>query len=131
MIRQNSELTRLLAAAIGLVHAREDDAGETVRIGEARYRLSAEHHDGTGWVVVLVQVAASDRICDEQLRSCYGLTNREIEVARLLAERKSNREIAQLLDFTIYTAGRHTENILRKLRVPSRRDVRSKLMGTN
>ena len=81
MIRQNSELTRLLAAAIGLVHAREDDAGETVRIGEARYRLSAEHHDGTGWVVVLVQVAASDRICDEQLRSCYGLTNREIEVA--------------------------------------------------
>ena len=127
MIRQNTDLTTLLAAAIGLVHA-PDDGAETVRIGQAQYRLAAEYHEGTGWVVVLMQVQSEDSVCDELLRSCYGLTNREIEVARLLAERQSNREIAERLDFTIYTAGRHTERILRKLGVASRRDVRSKLM---
>lgn len=131
MIRQNTELATLLAAAIGLVHAPEDDTAETVRIGRARYRLSAEHHEETGWVVVLMQVEADDSICDEQLKSCYGLTSREIEVARLLADRKSNREIAALLGFTVYTAGRHTESILHKLGVPSRRDVRSRLLDAD
>jgi DNA-binding CsgD family transcriptional regulator len=131
MIRQNTELASLLATAISLVHQPLNGAAETVQIGNSRFRLIAEHHEGAGWIVVLMQVGADDCICDEQLKVCYGLTNREIQVARLLADRRSNREIADMLDITVYTAGRHTERVLRKLGVASRRDVRSKLTGSD
>jgi DNA-binding CsgD family transcriptional regulator len=127
MIAPNSDLTSLLAAAIGLVHAPETAASKVVRIGEAHYRLIAEHHEASGWIVVLMQHRAEDSICDEGLKARYGLTNREIQVARLLAERQSNKEIAELLAITVFTAGRHTERVLKKLGVGSRRDVRQKL----
>ena len=65
---------------------------------------------------------------NERLKRCYGLTNREIEVARLLAKRQSNKEIAEQLEVTVYTAGRHTERVMQKLGVGSRRDVRGKLV---
>ena len=131
MIRQHNDLTSLLAAAIGLVHAAHSETFDAVQIAGTRYRVLTEHHDSTGWVVVLMQDAEDDRICNERLKSCYGLTNREIEVARLLAQRQSNREIAELLDVTVFTAGRHTERVLQKLGVASRRDVRGKLLFTS
>ena len=129
MIAPNHDLTTLLAAAIGLAHAPEALESESVRIGEARYRLLAEHRDDAGWIVVLMQEPPERVMGDEVLKGCFGLTNREIQVARLLAERQSNREIAELLDVTVYTAGRHTERVLKKLGVVSRRDVRAKLKG--
>jgi DNA-binding CsgD family transcriptional regulator len=51
------------------------------------------------------------------------LTHRELEVVRLLAARRSNYEIAELLHVSRATAKRHTENILLKLGVHSRREV--------
>ena len=47
-----------------------------------------------------------------------GLTPRELEVLRLLALAKSNREIAQVLVLSAKTVDRHVSNILGKL--PSR-----------
>jgi ATP/maltotriose-dependent transcriptional regulator MalT len=49
-----------------------------------------------------------------------GLTPREIEVLRLVAGGKSNRQIAQTLVISEYTVARHVQNILAKLGVPSR-----------
>jgi DNA-binding NarL/FixJ family response regulator len=129
MIKPSSDRTRLLAAAISLVHTPRPESFDTVQIGSSRYRLMTEQHERIGWVVVLMQESGEDALCDDVLKSCYGLTSRQIEVARLLAERQSNKEIAALLDVTVYTAGRHTENVLRKLGVASRRDVRDKLRG--
>uniref|UniRef100_A0A7C3V4M0 Response regulator transcription factor n=1 Tax=Desulfobacca acetoxidans TaxID=60893 RepID=A0A7C3V4M0_9BACT len=43
------------------------------------------------------------------------LTKREKEIAKLLAEGKSNKEIAELLYISIYTVRRHRDNIMRKL----------------
>ena len=43
------------------------------------------------------------------------LTKREKEVAKLLAEGKSGKEIANLLYISIYTVRRHRDNIMRKL----------------
>jgi DNA-binding CsgD family transcriptional regulator len=57
------------------------------------------------------------------LRHCPQLTQRELEVARLLAARRSNYEIAELLRVSRATAKRHTENILQKLGLHSRRQV--------
>jgi len=49
-----------------------------------------------------------------------GLTRREIEVLRLVAEGLSNREIAQKLQVMKRTAEFHVGNILKKLGAASR-----------
>lgn len=58
-----------------------------------------------------------------QLCSRFGLTPREAQVARRLAVRRTNAEIAEELHVSGHTVRRHTEQVLRKLRVASRRDV--------
>ena len=51
------------------------------------------------------------------------LTRREAEVAKLLTARLSNYEISEILQVSRFTAKRHTENILQKLGLHSRREV--------
>ena len=126
MIKPSSNLTALLAAATRLMHASDAAPSEIIRVGQSRFRLMTEFHPNAGWLVVLFEESASSDICDDVLKAC-GLTTREIQVARLLVERHSNKEIAEMLSVTAYTAGRHTEHILKKLGVASRRDVRHKL----
>ena len=50
----------------------------------------------------------------------HGLTRRELEVLRLVATGKSNREIAAVLVISEHTVARHVHNIFTKLDVPSR-----------
>jgi DNA-binding NarL/FixJ family response regulator len=52
-----------------------------------------------------------------------GLTEREFDVLRLLAEGLTNRQIAQALDIAERTVGFHVGNILEKLDVASRVDA--------
>jgi DNA-binding CsgD family transcriptional regulator len=52
--------------------------------------------------------------------STHGLTPRELEVLRLVAAGKSNRQIAEALVVSEHTVARHVQNIRVKLRVPSR-----------
>jgi DNA-binding NarL/FixJ family response regulator len=49
-----------------------------------------------------------------------GLTGRELEVLRLVAAGKTNREIASQLVISDRTVARHLQNIFAKLRVSSR-----------
>jgi DNA-binding NarL/FixJ family response regulator len=49
-----------------------------------------------------------------------GLTPRELEVLRLVADGRSNRQIAEELFISVKTASVHVSNILAKLRVGSR-----------
>ena len=61
-----------------------------------------------------------------RLTSCWdehglgGLTGREIEVLRLVAEGRSNPDIARVLVLSHKTVERHLSNIFTKLDVPSR-----------
>ena len=53
-------------------------------------------------------------------RDEHALTPRELDVLRLVAAGKSNRQIAVELVVSEHTVARHVQNILAKLRVPSR-----------
>ena len=65
-------------------------------------------------------VAAVDALTGAAESNRYGLTARELEVLRLVARGKSNREIASALVISEHTVARHLQNIFRKLDVSSR-----------
>lgn len=60
---------------------------------------------------------------DAELRERFGLTERQIAVARLLAEGCTNAEVAERLGLSFFTARNHAEQVLSKLRVPNRASV--------
>jgi DNA-binding NarL/FixJ family response regulator len=51
------------------------------------------------------------------------LTDREKQVLKLVAEGKSNKEVAELLDISVKTAMSHRERIMEKLSLHSRTDL--------
>lgn len=65
--------------------------------------------------------------CERHPRLCVPLTIQEARVAKLLVDRKSNREVADLLEISEHTARHHTESVMQKLDVRSRRDIASAL----
>ena len=62
-------------------------------------------------------------LSDEELRDRFGLTARQIAVARLMAEGCSNAEIATRLSVSYFTARNHAEQVLAKFGVPARSAV--------
>lgn len=57
------------------------------------------------------------------IRRTWGLTQREADVASLLARGCRNREIANALSISEHTARRHTERVLRKMGADTRAQV--------
>jgi DNA-binding NarL/FixJ family response regulator len=65
-------------------------------------------------------VARVDALLANKSKFPAGLTGREVEVLRLVAGGRSNREIAAELFISEHTVARHLSNIFRKLAVTSR-----------
>jgi DNA-binding CsgD family transcriptional regulator len=63
-------------------------------------------------------------VTEHALARRFGLTKQEARVAVLLAEQRTNREIADRLGVSIHTARHHTERVLAKLHIHSRYDVK-------
>ncbi|HEX8769627.1 MAG TPA: LuxR C-terminal-related transcriptional regulator [Acidimicrobiales bacterium] len=89
----------------------EDTAGMEFDSARSVFQaLGAE--PALGWLESLTEGARSS--------PTYGLTGREVEVLRLIAAGKRNREIAQDLVVSEHTVARHVQNIFVKLGVSSR-----------
>ena len=56
-------------------------------------------------------------------RNPAGLTGRQVEILRLLAEGRTNAEIAAELVLSVRTVDHHVSALLQKLGVTTRRDV--------
>jgi DNA-binding CsgD family transcriptional regulator len=80
-------------------------------------------------VLVTLHRISSDLPSCDALHAQYGLTPREIDVARLLVQRMTNREIATTLGISTHTARHHTESVLLKTHVTSRRALRRLVVG--
>ena len=65
-------------------------------------------------------LARVDALAGGGAERTHGLTARELEVLRLVAAGKSNREIAAALVISEHTVARHVQNIFAKLGVSSR-----------
>jgi len=65
-------------------------------------------------------IARVDALGDKVADDMHGLTSRELEVLRLVASGKGNKEIASALVISEHTVARHVQNIFAKLDVSSR-----------
>ena len=108
-------------------------APEVIRTSSAVYLLRGILHapgGGTGRALALISVQRTPRgsRTAAELRELYALTEVESAVALLLADGRSNAEVAAARGISPHTARRHTERILRKLGVRTRAGVARRLL---
>lgn len=117
-----------IGASGGIVESADAGSARSVRSGAAFYRLRGsiigeQLLGNEPGVLVTMTVATPKPLSDDALRTGYGLTAREIQVARLIAEGLSNNEIGDRLGIRFFTARNHVERTLAKLGVATRHRV--------
>jgi HD-GYP domain-containing protein (c-di-GMP phosphodiesterase class II) len=117
-----SRADRILAAADVFAALTADRPHRPARSDDDAARtLEAEAEGGLdGDAVACVLAAAGRREPRSRRRWPADLTDREVEVLRLIAQGRSNREVAARLVISPKTVGRHVENLYAKIGVSSR-----------
>jgi ATP/maltotriose-dependent transcriptional regulator MalT len=96
------------------------DACRALGDGETAVLELAAARDAFVWLGARPDVARIDALAGRTRGDGHGLTAREVDVLRLFAAGKSNREIAGALVISERTVARHLQNIFAKLGVSSR-----------
>jgi LuxR family maltose regulon positive regulatory protein len=111
-----------LARALGSLGRSHDAVEEAERAIDLLSELNAEFEIGRARTVLesLQQQSAEPTGKPEAHSRNGGLTKREIEILRLVAEGLNNQTIAERLFVSDHTVHRHLANILRKLSVSTR-----------
>jgi DNA-binding CsgD family transcriptional regulator len=107
------------------------DAGDDRAAGELEGAATVAPELGAATVAKLAERALRSLGVRTWRRTAPGapLTEREQEVARLVAEGATNREIAQLLFLSPKTVERHVSNVFKKVGVRNRAELASRLSG--
>jgi DNA-binding NarL/FixJ family response regulator len=131
--RSKTEITKALDAGAVSFLLRECDREEII---EAIYKTSQNQKFLCGRILDHLVNEASDDVSSDT--SCTGLhiTEREIEIIRLVAEGLSNKEVAEKLFLSTHTVTTHRKNIMNKLQVNNTAGlvlyaVRNDLLGSN
>jgi DNA-binding CsgD family transcriptional regulator len=108
---------------------REDASRREIRTRTACYHLRGSLMGPATVGPEATVLVSMDRLVNEQpspatLRGRFGLTVREVQVACLLVQRLTNAEIASALGISSHTARHHTESVLVKVGVNTRRALR-------
>jgi DNA-binding CsgD family transcriptional regulator len=112
------------------VNSTQSDA-VVAHLGGVPYRIRLRSLEGLSDVIVAIVDNAPPVLPGvPDLKERFGFTDREAEVARMLAARLTNKEIARSLGVTTFTAERHTERILDKLGINSRRHVQDAIAAS-
>ncbi|MBA2556625.1 MAG: AAA family ATPase [Chloroflexi bacterium] len=91
------------------------------RLGEAAFAAAWAVGEQLDWIAVLAEIdALATSLAQSEEAAPHGLTRREVEVLRLLAEGRSNRAIADALAISERTVENHVLHILTKLDLASR-----------
>ena len=107
------------------------DAGDERAAGELERAANVARELGAGTVEELAERALRSLGVRTWRRVAAGapLTEREQEVARLVTEGATNREIAQRLFLSPKTVERHVSNVFKKIGVRNRAELASRLSG--
>lgn len=127
-----ARLRRQLARALAETGDREGAARELRRAHEVFAKLGAQPElDATREQLRALGARPPARV---SLRGADGLTGRELEIVRLVAARKSNKEIGTALGISPRTVSTHLSNIFEKMSVDSRAELadvaRQQLLAT-
>lgn len=130
-IREALPATEVL---IFTMHYDDDLAREVLRSGARGYVLKTDgdqellaaveriRHGGTFFTTQLADTMRDIYVRDpseEQVYPGTGLTPRETEIVRLVAEGKTNKEVATTLEVSIRTVESHRNHVMRKLKIAS------------
>jgi DNA-binding CsgD family transcriptional regulator len=112
----------------------EGDSAQQLGTTFGRYRMHGcivgpDAPDAGAAVLVSVDRPTPELPGAQALRERFKLTVREVQVACLLVQRMTNEEIAGALGISTHTARHHTESVLLKTGVTSRRALHSMLRG--
>jgi DNA-binding CsgD family transcriptional regulator len=123
-----SSIGRLLAAEAG--EEPQCQIRIRVRAADGNWAVieTARLNDTGHGIAVTVHAAATDEILGLVTRA-YGLSNRERELAALIAEGHTTREIAEKMSISRYTVQDHLKSIFDKLGVRSRLELLTRLFA--
>ena len=96
------------------------DAGKPEILGAIRQVLNGESLLNAGLVADLLQRLDRDREAAQPEPISHALSDREVDVLRLLVAGRTNREIARDLILSISTVKTHVEHVIAKLDVADR-----------
>lgn len=115
----------------GAVRGLGESGERVVATVRGRYRLSAslagESGPAPAGVLVLLKPLFRELLTDDELRGRFQLTEREVRIAREIADGRRNDDLARRLGISPHTARRHTEHVLDKLGVASRAQVAERI----